>query len=285
MKFEVEKYHALGNDYIIFDPNKNELDINEKVIRTLCSRHYGVGADGLLLGPVFEGNTVTVRIYNPDGSEAEISGNGISIFAKYMKDADYIQKSHMRFRTLGGEVEAFYENEEGSRLKITMGKLSFWSDDIPVTGERREVVNEQMEFNYVPYLVTCVSVGNPHCIIPVEELSKEEVCHIGRYSQYAPCFPNRINTQLMKVLDKNNIQIETYERGAGYTLAAGSNACAAAGAAYKLGMTEPKMYVHMPGGTLQVEIEPDWRVMMTGEVFHIGKMKLSYSFSEKLRSL
>lgn len=283
MNVILEKYHGLGNDYLVFDPNKNELTLNEENVKLICHRNFGVGSDGILMGPIFDGKSIYVRIFNPDGSEAEKSGNGVRIFAKYLKDAGYIQKSHVIFKTIGGDIEAYYLNEEGSRLKISMGTLSFWSDEIPVAGERREVVNEEMTFQDTPYLVTCVSIGNPHCIIPMEEISKEMVCHIGRFSEAAPYFPNRINTQIMKVMDRTNIAIEIYERGAGYTLASGSSCCAAAGAAYKMGLIDSKCYVHMPGGTLEIEICEDGRVMMTGDVCHMGKVTLGHTFSEKLR--
>lgn len=285
MNVELERYYGLGNDYLVFDPNKNNLELDPENIRLICNRNFGVGSDGLLVGPILEEKEMLVRVFNPDGSEAEKSGNGVRIFAKYLKDADYVQKSHIRFRTMGGEVEAFYLNEEGSRLKISMGKLSFWSDEIPVSGPRREVINEEMEFNHVNYLSTCVTIGNPHCIIPMLDVSKDQVCRIGWFSESAEYFPKRINTQIMKVIDRNNIQIEIFERGAGYTLASGSGACAAAGAAYRMGLTDDKMYVHMPGGVLEVEISEDWNVMMTGDVCHIGKILLSHSFSERLRSI
>ena len=182
-------------------------------------------------------------------------------------------------------MEVSYLNEDGSRLKVSMGKLSFWSDEIPVTGERREVINEDMVFGRTLYPTTCVNIGNPHCVIPMREISKPLVCKIGNYSEIARCFPDRINTQLLKVLDKENIQIEIFERGAGYTVASGTGACAAAGAAYKLGMTNPKMTVHMPGGQLQVEIQEDWEVFMTGDVFYVGRITLSSEFTELLRAV
>ncbi len=285
MNFVLEKYHVLGNDYLMYDPEKNETELTRKMIKAICHRNFGVGADGVLVGPVFTEDGIYVSIYNPDGSEAENSGSGICIFAKYLKDAGYIQKNHLKFHTRSGEVEAVYQNEEGSRLKISMGRLSFWSDDIPMTGERREVVEEELDLNGTQYLATCVSIGNPHCIIPMHDISKGMVCHIGPFCENAECFPNRVNTQLLEVVDRNNIKIEIYERGAGYTLAAGTNACAAAGAAYRMGLTDDKMFVHMPGGVLEVEISEDWRAFMTGEVFHIGKITLSHAFSEKLRSI
>ena len=148
------------------------------------------------------------------------------------------------------------------------------------------MINEDMVFGRTLYPVTCVNIGNPHCVIPMREISKP-LCYarlviILRCARY---FPNRINTQIMKVIDKENIAIEIFERGAGYTLASGTGACAAAGVAYKLGMTNSKVIVHMPGGELQVEVEDDWNVYMTGDVFYVAKMTLSNEFAEKLRAL
>lgn len=284
MKITLEKYHGLGNDYLVFDPAKNDFELTKESVTLICDRHFGIGSDGILEGPIIENEQLTLKIYNPDGSEAQKSGNGIRIFAKYLKDAGYVQKSHVTIATPGGPVYVQYLNEEGTRIKASMGTLSFWSDEIPVTGERREVVNESMVFGRIPYKVTCASIGNPHCVIFLNEISKELVCRIGKNSEDAKYFPERINTQLLKVIDRNNIEIEIYERGAGYTLASGSSGCAAAGAAYKLGLTDPKMYVHMPGGTLEIEILEDWNVIMTGDVEYIGSFKFGHTFSEKLRT-
>ena len=282
MQIVLEKYHGLGNDYLVFDPNKNELELNEANVKMICNRNVGLGSDGILEGPLL-GEHLAVKIWNPDGSVAEKSGNGVRIFAKYLKDAGYVQKKNYELMTDGGIVEVTYLNEEGSRLRISMGKLSFVSEEIPVIGERREVINEDMVFGNNLYPATCVSVGNPHCVIPMQEISKELVCKIGVHSERARYFPERVNTEIMKVTDRNNIAIETYERGAGYTMATGTGACAAAAVAYKLGLTENKMLVHMPGGDLQVEIADDWSVYITGDVFYIAEIKLSTEFSEMLR--
>lgn len=282
MQIVLEKYHGLGNDYLVFDPNKNELELNEANVKMICNRNVGLGSDGILEGPLL-GEHLAVKIWNPDGSVAEKSGNGVRIFVKYLKDAGYVQKKNYELMTDGGIVEITYLNEEGSRLRISMGKLSFVSEEIPVIGERREVINEDMVFGNNLYPATCVSVGNPHCVIPMQEISKELVCKIGVHSESARYFPERVNTEIMKVTDRNNIAIETYERGAGYTMATGTGACAAAAVAYKLGLTENKMLVHMPGGDLQVEIADDWNVYITGDVFYIAEIKLSTEFSEMLR--
>ena len=223
----LEKYHYMGNDYLVFDPNKNDLELNAENIKKMCSRHFGIGADGILAGPYLGENDFYVRIYNADGSEAEKSGNGMGIFAKYLRDAGYVQKTTISWKTLGGEETVFYLNEDATRVKISMGHPTFWSDEIPVTGERREMVNQTMVFGKIPYVTTCLSMGNPHCVIWMNEISKEMVCRIGEHSETSEYFPEKVNTQILNVLDRTNIQIEIYERGVGYTLASGSCACAA----------------------------------------------------------
>ncbi|MFT4104313.1 MAG: diaminopimelate epimerase [Lacrimispora sp.] len=283
MNIILEKYHGLGNDYLIFDPNKNELELTEDRVRLICDRNFGVGSDGLLEGPILGGDKPEVRIFNPDGSEAQSGGNGVRIFGKYLKDAGYVQKNSFTITTLGGSQTLRYLNEEGTRIKTSMGRLKFYSDEIPVTGPRREVLNETMMFGSIPYRVTCVSIGNPHCVIWLNDISKDLACRIGKHSETADYFPERVNTELLRVVDRTNIEIEIYERGAGYILASGTSGCAAAGAAFRMGLTDPKMYVHMPGGALEVEIEENGEVLMTGEVGYVGRFILSHEMTEQLR--
>lgn len=285
MKLVLEKYHGLGNDYLVFDPNKNELTLTKENVKLICDRHFGVGSDGIVEGPILEQEKMQVRIWNPDGSIAEKSGNGVRIFAKYLKDAGYVQKTHVILSTISGDIDVQYLNEEGTRMKASMGKVTFWSDEIPVTGERREVVDETMIFGKIPYRVTCVSVGNPHCVIFLNEISKEIVCRIGKNSETASYFPEKVNTQIMRIIDRQNIEIEIYERGAGYTLASGTSGCAAAAAAYKQGLTDAKMYVKMPGGTLEIELLDDGTVLMTGDVGYVGKVTLGSALTEQIRAL
>lgn len=285
MKIVLERYHGLGNDYLVFDPNKNEMELNQSNVTMLCNRNLGLGADGILEGPYIGEKQMSLKIWNPDGSIAEKSGNGVRIFAKYLKDAGYVQKKKYDLMTDGGSVEITYLNEDGSRLRVSMGRVSFWSDEVPVTGERREVINEDMVFGSTLYPATCVSVGNPHCVIPMREISKPLVCKIGNFAEAARYFPERVNTEIMKVIDSSHIAIETFERGAGYTMATGTGACAAAAVAYKLGTTGNKVIVQMPGGELQVEIGDDWEVYMTGDVCYVANVTLSSEFAEKLRTL
>ena len=232
---------------------------------------------------VFKEGKIHMIIWNSDGSQTENSGNGIRIFAKYLKDADYVQKKDITIYTDEKEIEIHYLNEEETRLKASMGKASFWSDEVPVEGPRREIINETMVFGHIPYPVTCISVGNPHLVILMDEISKDLVCRIGKYSETAKQFPEKINTQIIKVLDRTHLQTEVYERGAGYTLASGSGCCAAAAAAYRLGLTDPKMIVQMPEGTMEVEIREDGEIFLTGDVGYVGSISLGSYFTEQLK--
>ncbi|MDK2807320.1 MAG: diaminopimelate epimerase [Clostridiales bacterium] len=282
MNLRLQKYHGIGNDYLVFDPNRNEGALSEIQIQKICNRNFGVGSDGILIGPIWNDNKLSVRIMNPDGSEAEKSGNGIRIFAKYLKDSGYIQKKEFVLSTKGGDVRITYLNERGTRLRAYMGDISFSSGQIPVKGEEREVIEEEMEFGGKTYHVTCASIGNPHCVIPLPSISKDLVCELGPLVEGDERFPNRINLQLLEVMDESNIKIEIYERGAGYTLASGSSSCAAACVAYRLGLTKKRMTVHMPGGCLDIEIEDDKSVYMTGPVAAVGDIVLSTEFLEEL---
>lgn len=282
MNIIMEKYHGLGNDYLVLDPNKNDIKLTEENIKLICHRNYGAGSDGILYGPIFEDDKIKVRIYNPDGSEAEKSGNGIRIFSRYLLDEGYIKGKTFLLNTLGGEVKVDYMDKEGHIIKVAMGKVTFISNEIPVGGEIREVVDESMIFNGEPYKATCLSIGNPHCVIQMDDISEDIAKQIGPYVENSEYFPSRINLQIMKVIDRNNIQIEIYERGAGYTLASGSSSSAAASAAYKLGLVDSNIKVHMPGGELEIEIMPDGMVFMTGSVNRIGRVKLAKEFTRQL---
>ncbi len=272
MKFE--KYHGLGNDYLVYDAVENERVLTEDEIRLICHRNFGIGSDGILYGPIKKDGKIALKIYNPDGSEAEKSGNGVRIFSKFLKDKKYVVDEEFDLETLGGQVHVKYNNEDGTNLTVSMGQLKFTREAVGAIDVPEETVGIDLVFNDTTYKATCVSIGNPHCVIPVEKVSKELVCEIGKYSEVAKYFPKRINTQILQVLDDHNIQVEIFERGAGYTLASGSSSCAAAGAACKLGLVKSPINVHMPGGVLSIEIDDDFNVNMTGDVTYIGEMNM-----------
>lgn len=272
------KYHGSGNDYLVYDCTKNSRVLTPENIQMICSTNFGLGSDGIMVGPVIKEDGMHVQIFNPDGSEAENSGNGVCIFAKYLRDAGYVTENSFVLHTLGGPISVTYNNEEGNDITVSMGRLSFSREDIGCVDTPEQVVDVPLQFGEETFRCTCASIGNPHCVIPMKNVFKQRVCEIGAYSEHAKYFPNRINTQIVKILDRNNIQIEIFERGAGYTLASGSCSCAAAGAVHKLGLTDADVCVHMPGGKLQVHIDENWNVTLTGNVCSVGKMILTDEF-------
>jgi len=282
MEVHFKKYHGLGNDYLVVDPNISDIKLSPESIRLICDRNFGVGSDGILYGPIKGGDIPELRIFNPDGSEAEKSGNGLRIFAKYLFESKYVDKKSFNIKTLGGIVEVEIKDDTANLIKINMGKVTFLSTEIPVTGKRREVVNEPLEVNGVEYIVTCLSIGNPHCVIPTADVSEEKARQLGPFVENHEMFPNRINMQLLKVIDRENIEIRIWERGAGYTLASGSSSCAAAAAAHKLGLVDRTINVKMPGGNLLIEIGDNKEIYMTGPVEGVFEGYFHTDLSKKL---
>ncbi len=276
------KYHALGNDYIIIDPNRTKIPMTPANIKLICDRNLGVGSDGILYGPTFANNEIKLQIFNPDGSEAEKSGNGVRIMSKYIADRQYIKENTFSLSTLGGIVKVEIIDLEKGLITVDMGSVTFISNEIPVAGEKRSVVEENLEINGENLAITCVSIGNPHCVIPMAEISKEKAIALGSKIEVHPLFPNKINVQLLKVIDRNNIQIEIWERGAGYTLASGSSSCAAASAAFKLGLVDRDVKVNMPGGTLEIEIAENGQVYMTGTAVAVAEGNFLADFKAQL---
>ena len=272
------KYQGLGNDYLVLDPNKNKLQLQGKKIEQLCKRGFGIGADGVLYGPLLQNGKLEVRFFNADGSEAEISGNGVRIFAKYLLDQQYVSESRFAIETEIGPVEVECLNGRGTEFKIRMGKASFDAEGIPVTGEKREVIGETFCFHGKEYKATCVSVGNPHCIILMDQISREKVKELGPYVENAPQFPHRMNLQICRIIDKYNVEIEIYERGSGYTRASGTGSCAVAAALYRQALIEPRVNISQPGGIIEVDIEDDGSIYMLGTVGFIADISIAESF-------
>jgi diaminopimelate epimerase len=276
------KYHALGNDYIVIDPQKTNILLREKNIKLICHRNFGIGSDGILFGPVFEDKKIKLRIFNPDGSEAEKSGNGLRIFSKYLLDAAYVKEKQFNIITEGGSVIVELLNNKPALIKIDMGRVTFKSSEIPVSGKNREVINEALKISEIDYKITCLSIGNPHCVILMDGISENKARNIGPLIENNKIFPNRINMQLLKIIDRNNISIEIWERGAGYTLSSGSSSCAAASAAYRLGLVDRKIHVNMPGGSLEIEIDEFDHVHMIGTVQSVAEGNFTQEMLENI---
>jgi diaminopimelate epimerase len=271
-----EKYHALGNDYLVLEPSECPHPLAEKEIVRICHRNFGLGSDGILLGPSSSTEAdFGLRILNPDGSEAEKSGNGLRIFARYLRDQGKVGVEPFTIDTLGGIVTCEVSSD-ASVISVEMGQVSFRSDEIPVKieGDPREVLDETIEAagQYLQYYAA--TIGNPHCVVPVDKVDRAFACKIGPILENHSNFPNRTNVQFLEILDRNNIRIEIWERGAGYTLASGSSSSAAGAVARKMGTCDEDITVHMPGGDIQLRIDDEFNVTMTGPATRVGPMTL-----------
>lgn len=263
------KTHGLGNDYIVFDSENITFDLSDKAIIRICDEHFGIGSDGILLKVPSDIADFGLRIYNPDASEAENCGNGLRIFSKFLYDNNYLTKDTFTVDILGRLIHSEVlekKNGRASLVRVEMGKATFNTEQIPLNFPKEECVAEQIEVGGKFFTINCVSMGNPHCVVLVDELDVDELMKYAPQIQALPMFPQGTNVQFVKVLSRSEVEIRIYERGAGYTLASGSSSCGVAAAMVKNGLVDPKLKVKMPGGVLELEIADDWNVTMTGPV-------------------
>lgn len=267
------KSHGLGNDYLVVDPADLPFAVTPARVRLLCDRHYGVGSDGLLL---LDGE-LSLRIVNPDGSEAEKSGNGLRIFAKWLYDTGRVRSERFTIRTPGGSGAVEIEAEGGRARVVTvnMGQPHFREDlsEIEVGGEQMAVV--------------ALSIGNPHCVIPRAYLDITDLRHFGPLIENHPAFENRTNVQLARAVARDHVELLIWERGAGETQASGTSACAVVAALGKLGQVDANVEVtaSMPGGDLSIRIGPDGALWMRGPVEEVAQITLSSELIARLQAL
>jgi diaminopimelate epimerase len=274
------KYHGLGNDYLVLDPREVLRELSPHEIRLVCHRNYGVGSDGVLWGPTkADGADFGLRIWNPDASEAEKSGNGLRIFSRYLFDQGMVKTDPFSIMTLGGTVRS-QVLAGGALVRVEMGHVSFDATKIPVVGPPREVLRERLVVGGRELEYCAATIGNPHCVVLKDDVSPGLARTYGPLIENEPRFPNRTNVQFMQVLDRKSIRIEIWERGAGYTLASGSSSSAAAAVAHRLGLCDADVTVHMPGGKLDIAIDRDYFVEMTGPVTRVADGRID---SEALR--
>ncbi len=281
------KSHGLGNDYFVMDASDLTFDLNPEITKLLCDRNYGIGSDGILLLVPSDRTDFGLRILNPDGSEAEKSGNGLRIFAKYLYEHGHAHNQKFTIDTLGGIVSAELEvkDERVPFVTVEMGEAIFRSTLIPVSGEDREVVDEELIVEGEILKFTAVSVGNPHCVVFMDELDEGYIKLLGPLIENHEMFPNRINLQLAKPVSRDRVEILIWERGAGYTLASGSSSCAVASACVKNGLTDRTVTISMPGGELDIEIREDWTIKMRGAVEEVAAGSLSKDMLDRIESL
>ena len=279
------KMHGLGNEYIVLDSTNIDFKLTEQAIKRLCNIHFGIGSDGIVMYVPSSKADFGFRVYNPDGSEAEKSGNGLRILCKYLYDYGYAKSRKFSIETLSDMVYAEVVEEmngKASLIRVDMGKAIFNSHDIPVDSDIPEFIGQKIKVGDKEFEVNCVSVGNPHCVIIKQELNEDEIRKYGPLIENHLLFPNRINVQFAKVLSDREARILIWERGAGYTLASGSSSCAVSSVLVKRGLVKGDLTIHMQGGILKIQIDSDWNIRMTGEVRAIAEGILNPELLEDL---
>lgn len=289
MKNTFFRGHGLGNDYLVMDPKHLTFKLTPAAIRTICDRNWGLGSDGILALVPAKKADFGLRIFNPDGSEAEKSGNGLRIFARYLHAIRKTTRTVFSVETKGGIVSIrlhLDRHREAAAVTVEMGRATFAPDALPCTLAVGELIRQPIEAAGRSLEFTGVSVGNPHCVLfkqAGESWSRTDLLALGPALENHPLFPKRTNVQLAVPTGPQEIFILIWERGAGETQASGSSSCAAASAAVRLGLVHSPVAVRMPGGTLHIEVAADYSLTMEGPVAEVARGTLSPSFVRSLK--
>lgn len=262
------KMNGIGNDYIYFNCLNEELKNPEEVSIILSDRHFGVGGDGIILILKSEIADFKMRIFNADGSEAKMCGNGIRCVGKYVYEKGLTNKNFIKVDTLSGVklLTLAVENEEVVSIGVNMGEAILNSKQIPVISPNEQVINETLTIDDVDYSVTCVSMGNPHCVVFINDIDNLDLKTIGPKFEKHPMFPDRINTEFVEIIDENTVKMRVWERGSDETLACGTGACAVVVASVLNNYCEKDkdITVKLLGGDLKIKYQADGFVYMTG---------------------
>ena len=261
------KWQGCGNDFVVLDCMEKELADSAAFARRVCDRHYGIGADGVLLILPSAIADFRMRIVNADGSEAEMCGNGIRCVARYLHDFHLTDKAEFTIETGAGVLvpRLILEGDVVTGVRVDMGEPHLEGDVIPVTGfGMNRVVDEPIAVEGKEYRMTCVSMGNPHCVVFVEDAEAFPIFAVGSSFEHHVCFPKKTNTEFVEVRDRTHVRMRVWERGAAVTLACGTGACASTVAAILNGKTDCKVEVELDGGKLLVEWADNNHVFMTG---------------------
>jgi diaminopimelate epimerase len=262
------KSHGLGNDYLVADPAELPFVVSPERVRLVCDRHIGVGSDGLLL----QDGTMGLRILNPDGSEAEKSGNGLRIFARWLFDTRRVEVRTFTIEVGGAQADV--EVHADGSVTAAMGRPTF-----------RDEVRTLTLGDGEAYAVVALSIGNPHCVLFRPELDITELHRLGPLVERHPAFPRRTNVQLAHVVDPGTVELLIWERGAGETRASGSSACAVVAAAHRAGLVAAEVSARMPGGELSVRVGSDGRLWQRGPVEELARITLSPELIRRLQAL
>ncbi|HCJ09268.1 MAG: diaminopimelate epimerase [Lachnospiraceae bacterium] len=261
------KMQGLGNDYVYVNCFQENVENPSEVAIKVSDRHFGIGSDGLILIKPSEVADFRMDMYNADGSQAEMCGNGIRCVAKYVYDYGLTDQTEISVETLAGIKYLKLQIEDGkvARITVNMGQPELNPIKIPVKAEGEQVVDEPIEVNGTTYKMTCVSMGNPHCIVFVEDTASFPLEEIGPMFENHARFPKRVNTEFIQILNRNEVNMRVWERGSGETLACGTGACASAVACVLNGLTDNEITLHLLGGDLIVRWDQEENlVYMTG---------------------
>lgn len=261
------KMHGLGNDYVYIDAINQEIENESELAKFVSNRNFGIGSDGLILIERSEKADFKMAMYNPDGTQAEMCGNGIRCVGKFVYDKGLTNKENIEIETLAG-IKKLHFNVEDRKVKsvrVDMGEPILESNQIPVISKENPVKNLKINAHGREFKFTCVSMGNPHAITVVENTEEFEVAKYGKEIEVDKVFPKRTNVEFVQILNKNRIKMRVWERGTGETLACGTGACATAVACYLNGLTDRKVTIELLGGNLEIEWnEKDNHIYMTG---------------------
>lgn len=273
---EFYKYTGLGNDFIIMDSINNDIEMDGELAKKLCDRHFGIGADGLVLASPSKTCDIRMEIYNSDGSVAEMCGNASRCFAKFVYEKKLVTKEKFTIETLAGVIEPSLQIEDGQVKYVTvdMGEPRFHSREIPFSLDLDRVVDYPIHVDGKEYRITSMFMGVPHTVIFTDQISDEYVKEIGRKIEISDYFPRKTNVNFVSVLSRKEIIIRTWERGAGYTLACGTGSCASVVAGILTDRLDENVLVHLRGGDLNIEWKGD-NVLMTGEALEVFKGNIS----------
>lgn len=279
------KTHGLGNEYLVLDEDNISFQLTSQAIKRICNINYGLGTDGILLKGSSDKADIKMRTFNPDGSEAEKSGNGLRIFSKYIYDYGFVSSKNFTVETMDGVSHISVEetrHDKAYQIKVDMGKAIFDSKRIPTLFNTKEAISQKIQVKDQKFEVNCVSIGNPHAVILKENLNIEEIKTYGPYIEAYEKFPNKINVQFVKPISRVEAEILIWERGAGFTLASGSSSSAVASILKKKGLIDNQVQINMIGGSLNIKITDDWQVSLVGEVRQICEGTLHKELIEDL---
>lgn len=264
MKFV--KMQGAGNDYVYVDCTEEEIDSPNAVARRISDRHFGVGADGLILVCSSDVADFRMRIFNADGSESQMCGNGMRCFGKFVYDNRLTQKENLRIETAAGIIkpDLFVENGRVEKVRVNMGRPRLQRSEIPMAGPDGNVIDEPLDVDGQTLRITAVSMGNPHVVIFVDDVENAPVASLGRKIENHPSFPERTNVHFVKVVSPREAHMRTWERGSGETLACGTGACATVVAGCLNEKLQAETAVRVRGGVLQVVWSDDENVYLTG---------------------